>query len=79
MSLCRRRLRTLRGIERELAASEPGLHAFFLSFNARAGQRDRPRVERIAPWPARMLARLWRGPIVTEQVKDPSTENRNDP
>jgi hypothetical protein len=79
VSLSRRRRRTLRGIERELAASEPGLHAFFLSFNARTGERDRPRVERIAPWPVRMLARLWGGPIVTERVKDASAEHRNDP
>ena len=34
VSLNRRQLRNLRGIEAELAASDPGLHAFFVSFTS---------------------------------------------
>ena len=58
MRLNRRQLRNLRGIEAELAASDPGLHAFFVSFTSRAGVREvpteMPRADRAAPWPFRL-------------------------
>ena len=81
VSLNRRQLRTLRGIERCLAASDPGLSGFFLSFAERAGERGRPRVERVSPWPLRMLAGLRRGPgrRASAPVTGGCAENRNDP
>jgi hypothetical protein len=79
VSLSRRRLRTLRGIEHDLAVSDPGLNALFQSFAARAGGREMPPVEHIAPWPGRMLARLWRGRSAPERVTDWHAGNRNDP
>ena len=57
----RRRSRALRRIERNLARSDPDLDRLFLSFASRAGRRWTPRVERIAPWPLRVLARLRHG------------------
>jgi len=63
----RRQLRALRRIEDELAASDPGLNAFFVSFTARAGNRETPAelpgTDRAAPWPIRMLARLRPGSL----------------
>jgi hypothetical protein len=79
VSLTRRRLRALRGIERDLAASDPGLSELFRGFTDQAGELDMPRVEHVAPWPCRMLARLWRGRGVTERVKDWVAENWNEP
>jgi hypothetical protein len=79
VSLSLRRLRALRGIERDLAASDPVLDEFFRRFADRAGARDMPRVEQVAPWPRRTLARLWRGRSVTERVKDWVAENWNEP
>ena len=78
MSLSRRRLRTLREIEQDLAISDPGLDRFFLSFTLRAGGREMPRAERLKPWPSRMLARLWPGRTVSERVRDWCAENWND-
>ena len=89
MRLNRRQLRNLRGIEAELAASDPGLHAFFVSFTSRAGVREvpteMPRADRAAPWPFRLLARLRpgrparRGRNVDGQADDWCAENRNEP
>jgi Protein of unknown function (DUF3040) len=79
VSLSRSRLRTLREIEQELAASDPELDRFFLSFTLRPGRRDAPSAERVKPWPLRMLARLWRGPSVKQRVKNWCAENWNDP
>jgi len=61
VSLSRRQLRTLRGIECGLADSDPYLNAFFRSFAKRAGTCAMPQVERIPPWPLRLLAWLQRG------------------
>ncbi len=89
MSLNRRQLRNLRGIEAELAASDPGLHAFFVSFTSRAGVREvpseMPGADRAAPWPSRLLAQLRpgrtarRGRNVSGQADDWCAENRNEP
>lgn len=79
MSLRRRQQRVLRTIERELAASEPGLHAFFLSFNTRSGGTEMPRAEHVARWPFRTLDRLWPGRNLTERAEDRCAENRDDP
>ena len=62
MSLSRRQLRTLRGIECELAWSDPGLNEFFLYLAEVSRGCEMPRVERVARWPSRMLARLRRCP-----------------
>jgi hypothetical protein len=86
VSLSRRQLRTLRGIEAELAASDPGLHAFFVSFTSRAGvpevPSEMPRADRAARWPFRLLAWLRparRGRNVNGQADDWCAENRNEP
>jgi hypothetical protein len=52
------RRRTLREMEREIAASDPGLYAFYLSFTRRTEGDEMPRAEKAKAWPARMLARL---------------------
>jgi hypothetical protein len=57
----RRRSHALRRIERNLARSDPDLDRLFLSFASRAGRRWTPAMERIAPWPLRVLARLRHG------------------
>jgi hypothetical protein len=77
VSLSRRRLRTLRDIEQDLAASDPGLSEFFLSFTVRADGVEMPRAERVARWPFRMLGR--RGQTVAGRGKDWCTDNWNDP
>ncbi len=59
MSSRRGQLRTLCEVERDIADSEPGLYAFFLSFNGRAAGREMPRTERLAVGRLRWLARLW--------------------
>jgi hypothetical protein len=79
VSLRRRQQRVLRGMERDLAASEPGLHAFFLSFNSRSGGTEMPPLEHVVSWPLRTLDRLWPGRNVTERAKDQCAENREDP
>ena len=78
MSL-RRQQGVLTRIERDLAASEPGLHALFLSFNSRSAGSEMPRIEHVTRWPFRTLDRLWPGRNVTEPAKDRCAENRDDP
>jgi hypothetical protein len=85
VSLSRRQLRALRGLEDELAVSDPGLHAFFVSFASRAGDgqtpRELPRADHTASW----LARLRRGrpgrPGRSAQATGdtPHAENWNEP
>ena len=75
MSLSRRQLRTLRGIELDLAASDPSLNEFFLSSTLRAGGREMPQVERVTRWSFRLHLRR----SVAERVRDWCTENWNDP
>jgi hypothetical protein len=79
VSLSRRQLRTLRGIERGLARSEPALDAWFLSFAAGVRGCDMPQVERIPRWPSRMLGRVWRGPGVSARVAAWYAENWREP
>jgi hypothetical protein len=79
VSLSRRRLRTLRKIERDLAASDPDLNEFYMWFTLGAMGRAMPSVERVHGWPYRMLARLWRGRSPGERVKDWCAENWTDP
>jgi hypothetical protein len=47
VSLRRRQLRILRGIERDIADSDPGLDALYLGFARRTGGHDLRWVERI--------------------------------
>jgi hypothetical protein len=78
----RGQLRALRRVEREIADSEPGLYAFFLSFNRRAEGRDMPRTEDAEDSGSgrlRRLARRRRGRTLTERMKDWCAENWNDP
>jgi hypothetical protein len=77
--MSRRQQRTLRGIELDLAASDPGVHSLFLSFNSRAGRSEMPPAEHVARWPSRMLARLWCGRSVPGRVRDWCAENWNYP
>jgi hypothetical protein len=48
-------------IGRNLVTSDPYLDGLFQPFAMRTERRWTPRVERIAPWPRRVLARLRRG------------------
>ena len=79
VSLSRRQLRTLRGIERNLACSDPALDAWFVSFAGLLQGRDMPTAERLPRWPSRLLWRLWRGPSVSELVAAWCAENWNNP
>jgi hypothetical protein len=79
VSLSRRQLRTLRGIERDLACSDPRLNEFFLLFSGGFRGYDMPRVERVSRWPSRMLGRLWGSRNVTERVAAWYAENWRDP
>jgi hypothetical protein len=79
VSLSRRQLRTLRGIERDLAGTDPCLDAWFLSFAAGVRSRDMPQVERVPRWPSRMLGRVWRGPGVPARVAAWCAGNRRAP
>jgi hypothetical protein len=79
VSLSRRQLRTLRGIERDLACSDPRLNEFFLLFSGGFRGYDMPPVERVSRWPSRMLARLWGGRNVTERMAAWYAENWHDP
>jgi hypothetical protein len=82
VKLRRGQLRTLREIEREIAGSEPGLYAFFVSFNRRGAGRDMPQTENTeASGPGRLtrLARGRRGRTLTERMRDWCAENWKDP
>lgn len=81
MNLRRPQQRTLRGIERDLADSDPGLDALFLSFARHVTRREVPQAEKISHWPLRMLARLRlrRGRTRAERTTDRCAENWNDP
>jgi hypothetical protein len=79
VSLSRRQLRTLRGIEHDLACSDPRLTEFFLLFSGGFRGYDMPQVERVSRWPARTLARLWGGGNRTERAAAWNAENWRDP
>jgi hypothetical protein len=75
----RRQLRTLRGIERDLAGSDPGLDAMFRSFARRTGGPGVPRVEKIDRRRFWVLGRRRRQRSLTDRMKDWTAENWNDP
>jgi hypothetical protein len=77
--LRRGQLRALRGIERDLAESDPRLNAYFLSFDAHAGRPMIPKVEKIGKGPLRIFARLRRRRTLAERMKDRHAQNWNDP
>jgi hypothetical protein len=79
VSLRRGQSRALRGIERDLAGSDPDLNAAFLSFAAHAGRPTMPRVEKVGTGPLRIFARLRRRRTLAERVKDWCAQNWNDP
>jgi hypothetical protein len=68
--LRRGQLRTLRDVEREIAGSEPGLYAFFLSFNRRGAGRDMPQTEDVESGRLKGPARRRRGRTLTERMRD---------
>lgn len=79
MSLRRRQLRILRGMERELADSEPGLDALFQGFARRTNGHDMRWVEMIDRRRRWRFFRRQPEPSPGERVKDRSAENWNDP
>jgi Protein of unknown function (DUF3040) len=79
VNLRRRQQRTLRGIERDLADSDPDLDALFLAFARHVARREVPQVEKMSHWPPRILARLRRGRTGAEGMTDRCAENWNDP
>jgi hypothetical protein len=79
VNLRRRQLRTLRGIERDLAGSDPGLDAMFRSFARRTGGPGVPWVEKIDRRRFWMLGRRRRQRSLTDRMKDWTAENWNDP
>jgi hypothetical protein len=80
VSLRRRQLRILRGMERDLADSDPGLDALFLRFARRTTGHDMRWVEKIHAKQRRWLVfRRRPEPSAGEPVTDQSAENWNDP
>ena len=79
MSLRRRQLRILRGMERELADSDPGLDALFLGFARRTNGHDMRWVEMIDRRRRWLFFRRQQEPGPGERMKDRSAENWNDP
>jgi hypothetical protein len=79
VSLRRRHLRILRGMERELADSDPGLDALFLGFARRTNGRDMRWVEMIDRKRRWLFFRRRQAPSPGERMKDWSAENWNDP
>ena len=79
MSLRRGQSRALRGIERDLADSDPGLNASFLSFAAHPGRPLMPRVEKIRPRPLRIFTRLRRRRTLAERMRVWYAQDWNDP
>jgi hypothetical protein len=79
VSLRRRQLRILRGTERELADSEPGLDALFQGFARRTNGHDMRWVEMIDRGRRWLFFRRRPEPSLSERVQDPSAENWNDP
>jgi len=79
VNLRRRQLRTLRGIERDLTGSDPGLDAMFRSFARRTGGPGVPSVERIERRRFWVFGRRRRQRSLTERMKDWTAENWNDP
>jgi hypothetical protein len=79
VSLRRRQQRILRGMERDLADSDPGLDALFLGFARRTSGHDMRWVENIDQERRRLFFRRRPEPSTGEQVTDQGAENWNDP
>ena len=75
----RRWMRTLQGIERDLAGSDPGLDALFRSFARRIGGHDMSSVEKLGRRRFLMFGRRRRERALTERMKDWTAENWKDP
>lgn len=73
MNLPLGRGRALRGIERDLAGSDPELNSLFLSFTRRASGEKMPDAE---TKPLRLLARLRRQEDRHRVTKGPGTQPR---
>ena len=78
MSLRRRQLRILRGIERDLADSDPGLDALYQGFARRTTGRDLRWLEKVDRRWFRIFSRR-RKRSLGERMKDWTAENWNDP
>ena len=80
VSLRRRQLRILRGLERDLADTDPGLDALFLGFARRTGGYDLRWVEKVdvKRWRWLFFGRR-QEPDPGQHVTDQNAENRNDP
>jgi hypothetical protein len=79
VSLSRRQSRTLRGIEEDLACSDPRLNEFFLLFSGGFRGYDMPPVAPLSLQPSRLLARVWGGRNVTERMAAWHAEYWRDP
>ena len=80
VSLRRRQLRILRGLERDLADSDPGLDALFVGFAQRTSGHDLRWVEKVDVKRWRWLFyRQRQEPGPGEPTRDRSAENWNDP
>jgi hypothetical protein len=79
VSLRRRQLRILRGMERELADYEPGLDALFQGFARRTNGHDMRWVERIDRRRRWLFFRRQQAPSPAERMTDRSAEKWNDP
>lgn len=78
MSLPRRQLRTLRGIERELADSDPGLDALYQGLARRTSGRDLRCLEKVDRRRFLIFSRR-REQGLGERMKNWTAENWNDP
>ena len=76
VTMRRRWLRTLQGIERDLADSEPDLDALFRSFANCTGGRDMSSLEKIGRRRLRIFRR-WRERGLDERIKDGIAENKD--
>ena len=79
MSLRRRQLRILRRIERDIAASDPGLDALYLGFARRTSGRDMRWMEKVDRGRRWLFFQRRQAPGPAERLTDRSAENWNDP
>jgi hypothetical protein len=75
----RRWLRTLQGIERDLAGSDPDLDSLFRSFASPTDGCDMSWVEKVGRKRFLLFGRRRRQRTLTERMKDRCAENRKDP
>jgi hypothetical protein len=79
MTMRRRSLRTLQGMERDLASSDPGLDALFQSFARRTRGWDMSWVEEVGRKRFLLFGPRRRVRKLTERMKDWTAENWKDP